>query len=102
MKFTRDQLDIAIACRVQVLLDGVPRSRVVAADEEGRTIQILRHDGRRYVLSADRTGVEVDTLCGDVTIIVPPENAERLRRALNPPPKPVGPPNETFTLGKVW
>jgi hypothetical protein len=68
MKIEREFVSTAAHCGVKVYLDGVQRSRVVAADEEGRTIQILRHDGQGYVLNAARDDVEVDTLHGDVRI----------------------------------
>ena len=72
MKITRDQLDLADACGARVFLDGIVRCRVVAAAEEARTVEMLKHNGRNFVLNAAGDDVETEVLTGDVAIVLHP------------------------------
>lgn len=66
---------------VRVLLDGVERTRVIEADEEGRCIVVLKADERgRLVLNAARDDFERERLEGEVTIVTPPGFVPRQRK----------------------
>lgn len=65
---------------VRILLDGIERTRVVEADEEGRFIVVHKVDERgKLVLNAARDAVDRDRLEGLVTIITPPGFVPRKR-----------------------
>lgn len=58
---------------VRVLLDGIERTRVIEADEEGRFIVVVKvNEAGRLVLNAARDEVEKERLEGDVVIVTPP------------------------------